>query len=129
MTDNIRGDYGLAASVPTEGPLDQWAELERLAKAATDGPWFRGHNENGSAQGEMSVWPDARMNGEVIATTGSQMPWEGWFSQPAKDAAFIAAANPSTVLKLIAAARANSVGTQRSEVSSTPQPQPKGEDQ
>lgn len=78
------------------------AELARLAEAATPGPWFRGHNEHGSSQGEMSVWPDAGMVGGVIAKCGWQAPWDGWFEQPAKDAAFIAAANPATVLALIA---------------------------
>jgi hypothetical protein len=84
---------------------DRWADLERLAKAATPGPWFRGHNDNGAAQGEMSVWPDERMNGALIAECGGKMPWEGWFEQPAKDAAFIAAANPAAILELVAAAR------------------------
>ncbi|OJU50845.1 MAG: hypothetical protein BGO02_03945 [Brevundimonas sp. 67-6] len=78
------------------------AELARLAEAATPGPWFRGHNEHGSSHGEMSVWPDAGMVGGVIAKCGWQAPWDGWFEQPAKDAAFIAAANPATVLALIA---------------------------
>lgn len=84
---------------------DRWSELERLALAATPGPWFRGHNENGAAQGEMSVWPDERMHGAQIAKCGHHAPWEGWFEQPAKDAAFIAAANPVTVLELIQTAR------------------------
>lgn len=86
---------------------DEWSELERLADAATPGPWYRGHNENGCAQGEMSVWPDAKMIGAIIAKCGHQAPWAGWFEQPAKDAAFIAAANPSVIKRLIAALRAS----------------------
>lgn len=78
------------------------AELARLAEAATKGPWHRGNNDNGSSQGEMSVWPDPQMRGGIIARCGWQMPWDGWHEQPAKDAAFIAAANPATVLALLA---------------------------
>lgn len=84
---------------------DEWSELERLADAATAGPWYRGHNENGTAQGEMSVWPDAKMIGGIIARCGHQAPWAGWFEQPAKDAAFIAAANPSVIKRLISTLR------------------------
>lgn len=86
---------------PTTRETADHAELVRLAEAATPGPWYRGHNENGCAQGEMSVWPDAKMIGAIIAQCGHQAPWAGWFEQPAKDAAFIAAANPATVLALL----------------------------
>ena len=86
---------------PTTRETADHAELARLAEAATPGPWYRGHNENGCAQGEMSVWPDAKMIGAIIAQCGHQAPWAGRFEQPAKDAAFIAAANPATVLALL----------------------------
>ena len=67
-------------------------ELERLLKAGTPGPWHVGHNELGDAQGPMSVWPDANMVGAIIARCGPQQPWQGWYEQPAHDAALIVAA-------------------------------------
>ena len=85
---------------PLQAGVDH-AELRRLAEAATPGPWYRGHNENGASQGEMSVWPDSHMIGGLIAKAGWQMPWEGWFEQPAKDAAYIAAANPAVMVALL----------------------------
>lgn len=84
---------------------DELSELEHLAKSATPGVWYRGNNDSGNPQGEMSVWPDSNMIGGVIAKCGWQMPWDGWFEQPAKDAAFIAAANPETILRMIHALR------------------------
>lgn len=77
---------------PVSGGADQWSELEAKALAATEGPWMRDRLEpetiRTEAEGDIVVY-------ETV-----------WI----KDAAFIAAANPATVLKLIAAARANSVG-------------------
>jgi hypothetical protein len=67
-------------------------ELERLLKAGTPGPWHVGHNELGDAQGPMSIWPDANMIGAIIARCGPQQPWQGWYEQPAHDAALIVAA-------------------------------------
>lgn len=77
-------------------------KLKRLAEAATQGPWFQGHNDDGDKQGLMSVWPDDRMTGAIIAQCGPHMPWDGWFEQADRDAAYIASANPQAILALIA---------------------------
>lgn len=77
------------------------SRLRGLAEAATPGPWHRGAGENGDPQDPMKVWPDERGVGGLIARTGYQAPWDGWFQQPAADAAFIAAANPEVVISLI----------------------------
>jgi NADPH-dependent ferric siderophore reductase len=67
-------------------------DLKKLLAAATPGPWYVGHNELGDAQGPMSIWPDANMIGAIIARCGPQQPWQGWYEQPAHDAALIVAA-------------------------------------
>jgi NADPH-dependent ferric siderophore reductase len=67
-------------------------ELKRLLKAGTPGPWHVGHSELGDDQGPMSIWPDANMVGALIARCGPQQPWQGWYEQPAHDAALIVAA-------------------------------------
>jgi hypothetical protein len=72
-----------AAPIPTERGDDQWAELERLARRCFVGdPWYTSDDL-------------------ITQSYGSLLP---------QDRVFIAAANPAEVLKLIAAARANSVG-------------------
>lgn len=101
---------------------DQWGELERLANRATPGPWRRDEN---------NVWgacnPDDTTSygmGINIVECRSSVPQ--WAREPLDyeksetNAAFIAAANPATVLELIAAAR--SVGT--SACASEPQNNP-----
>jgi NADPH-dependent ferric siderophore reductase len=67
-------------------------DLKKLLAAATPGPWHVGHNELGDPQGPMSIWPDTSMVGAVIARCGPQGMSQGWFEQPAKDAALIVAA-------------------------------------
>jgi hypothetical protein len=67
-------------------------DLKKLLAAATPGPWHVGHNELGDPQGPMSIWPDTSMVGAVIARCGPQRMSQGWFEQPAKDAALIVAA-------------------------------------
>ena len=68
-------------------------KLEQLATAATPGPW------EASAYG--SVHPTGRSGSIVTALTKSGMH-DGW----AQNAPFIAAADPATVLSLIAEVRA-----------------------
>jgi hypothetical protein len=67
-------------------------DLKKLLAAATPGPWYVGHNKLGDDQGPMSIWPDANMIGAIIARCGPQQPWQGWYEQPAHDAALIVAA-------------------------------------
>lgn len=67
--------------------------LEALAKASTSGPWARHHDPQAYA-----VY---------------QPEFECWIPQDGSDADFIAAANPATVLSLIALARVGLAVTPR----------------
>jgi hypothetical protein len=78
---------------------DRWAELERLCLGATPGPW-----QNGISDLEGVVSLGSTDDGNVVCAP----PDERMELSSAKwpdNAAFIAAANPATVLELIAAAR------------------------
>ena len=74
-------------------------ELERLAKAATPGPWQNGFDD---LEGVVSL--GAKDDGNVVCLPPasfmelSQVRWDD-------NAAFIAAANPATILDLLAANR------------------------
>lgn len=87
--------------------------LEALASEATPGPWFaadwslddgpdlttiEAHEPEGPlAPGQSSIWPDGIRCIKVAETKNGV--------SPLPDAAYIAAADPSTVLRLIAALR------------------------
>lgn len=79
-------------------------ELERLAKAATKGPW-RTHML--FSQGER---PDVAICGDgttVVAADGfpwHRAPWRD-YAAVTNDAAYIAAANPAVILELVAELR------------------------
>lgn len=93
------------ASIPTAPLDDPWAELETLARAASPGPWIRsGCRRKMGDEDCIMVGPD----GFLIAALPIGQPRDhaGAF----KDAAFIAAANPAAVLKLIEAARPTAGG-------------------
>lgn len=79
---------------------DEWSELERLAEAATQGPW----KACGTIYEHMNceVRGGAKGEGQAIAQV-----WEG--PNAFKDGQFIAAANPATVLRLISALRQASI--------------------
>lgn len=94
-------------STPTVTPLDQWAELERLAKAATPGPYRR--DRLGST---VSLYAGS----DFLASMGTRLR----ISQREANAAFFIAVNPSAVLKLIAAARANASGYERQRMNNNP---------
>lgn len=69
--------------------LDQ---LEAVARAATEGPWtFCGTDNNDECRMEHGPFPDCG--------------YSHWTMMRPEDAAFIAAADPPTVLRLIAMAR------------------------
>lgn len=96
------GALPASPSVPAQPLEPLLAELERLALAATPGPWadgppawFRGRKseEDGKRPIQRPGHP-----GTMANVYGKE------------NAAFIAAANPATVLKLIAAVRASEVG-------------------
>ncbi|MBB4799705.1 hypothetical protein HNP32_003465 [Brevundimonas bullata] len=97
--------YGLAALTPRhEAPAegageDNWSELDRLADAATQGPW----KACGTIYEHMNceVRGGAKGEGQAIAQV-----WDG--PNAFKDGQFIAAANPATIKRLIAALRARS---------------------
>jgi len=84
-------DDGMGSSADADtqpGSADRWADLERLAEEAKPGPW----DYTMGASGCPCIEDE---HGRVVASYLS-----------AEDAAYIAAANPSAVLELIAAARA-----------------------
>lgn len=94
--------------------------LEALAKAATPGPWYFGHDDDDNAMSRYTVLakpqegrsvPD---DAAIAATLLQARPFLGrWrdngFGEPdglwEENAAYIAAANPEAVLALIADAR------------------------
>lgn len=99
------------------------AELARLAEAATPGPWSAADwgddfGENKLAvqatepevlsPGQSSIWPDGIRCLRVAETMDGE--------RPAEDAAFIAAANPATVLALLAENAALRGGVQSLEI-------------
>jgi hypothetical protein len=87
---DVAGMIATPPATPIAGDvlwLDRWADLERLAKAATDGPW--------------SV--DERLEPECVR--GRYDDIIVMETERLSDAAFIAAANPAAILELIAAAR------------------------
>ena len=98
-------DQGASLRDTQPGSADRWADLERLAKAATPKRW-------------KPFWGDAveavmcaRTDEEVVFWTGFDASRTA--TTKAKRRAlmnFIAAADPSTVLELIAAARAKEAG-------------------
>jgi hypothetical protein len=69
-----------------------WDEEERLATAATDGPW---------TAGEFCVWSEADVEDGVIVSDGP----DGGGGASEENAAFIAANHPASVLARIAADR------------------------
>lgn len=88
-------------------------ELERLAKAASPGPWFTSdwHEDDGPHEttiefrepeqlgpGQSSIWPDGLRRRMVASTDEAD-------GDTIANAKFIATANPATILRLIAAAR------------------------
>lgn len=66
--------------------IEKHTELRKLAEAATPGPWFVRHAATDDGLSEVE---DGRMHGLFP------------FNCEAHDAAFIAAANPKTVLELL----------------------------
>lgn len=98
----MNGSLGSSADAdPHRAGGDQWAEMGRLALAATPGPWQTFEVRHRGPGYQIHV---GRGRNGVAHVTGG----EGVIRT--KNAAFIAAANPSAVLELIAAARANAVG-------------------
>lgn len=78
----------------TDADLDK---LEALAKAATPGEWVTRYPSHTVV---MAVTPDGTYQGEVARTVSGSLN-----AQREANAAFIAAANPATILDLIASAR------------------------
>lgn len=89
--DQFRAGSAFRMAAETHGYRDTEG-LYLAMLAATPGPWYAGHNKLGDPQGPMSIWPDPSMVGAVIARCGPQGMSQGWFEQPAKDAALIVAA-------------------------------------
>ena len=93
-------------NAPTTQETADHAELARLAEAATPGPWKSIIDDTG---GERSGWPLCIVpeNGDdrSVVRTGGMWPyeWDAKVSQheAVSTAAFIAAANPATVLALL----------------------------
>ena len=90
--DSAHGGYEAEGGM---SPMTKHEELERLARAATPGPWVWEHGELFN--------PEIREQHRRVI--GSE-PYEGqWIDDEGPDAAFIAAANPATVLALLSANR------------------------
>lgn len=95
----FHGEQTLAAApVAPAGEDDEWSGLERLADAATQGQWI-----SDFAEGDYAVARDE--DGGILAYILSS-DYDG--DNAAGDAAFIAAANPATIKRMIAALRARS---------------------
>ncbi|WP_374425063.1 hypothetical protein [Chromobacterium sp.] len=74
---------------------DQLAELERMARAATPGPWRAGRPREIVSASEVCV--DTDIGPKVLLAGNSNFIAEG-----ERNAAFVAAADPATVLALVA---------------------------
>lgn len=100
----------MTRSIETAAPGTEqpWGDLERLAKAATHKEWQHGEGGSINVPRGGTLFASFRGNGTT------------------DDAAFIAAANPATVLELIAAARAGSVGVGGADEPKTPTEQAEG---
>ena len=72
-------------------------ELERLAREATPGPWV-------SRRGFVMQPPEGMWE-TIIADTANGIESENWAKEFVQNGEFIAAANPATVLALIARIR------------------------
>lgn len=89
-------------------PLAEYEALEKLAKAATPGPWRHcvvNQSGFGDAVADTRVWlngPQASDATQVRCDSPDKLGSE----QKVLNAAFIAAANPTTVLALLAEIRA-----------------------
>lgn len=103
-----------APSVPTGDEDDCWSRLERLARAATPGPYYYGRSngsvggkpEDQSGWGYAPVWTNARTAEARNPTVGLLGNHVAHFKLHSDDAVYFAALDPATVLALIAAARA-----------------------
>ena len=150
MTDNIRGDYGLAASVPTGGPLDDLiARLEAASEGSgalddlvgraigciltgiTDGVW--GVKPGGWTQSLDAALALAERvlpeHGPIDLTIMGSAKVTIWSNDPCgRDLSDAFGHTPALAL-CIAVLKAVSVGTERSEVSSNTPTTHKGEDQ
>ena len=90
--DSAHGGYEAEGGM---SPMTKHEELERLARAATPGPWVWEHGELFN--------PEIREQHRRVI--GSE-PYEGqWIDDEGPDAAFIAAANPATILALLSSNR------------------------
>lgn len=72
---------------------DKYAELRRLAEAATPGPWESVKRSEYDGSDYFLIQTQEERNGWEIAEIRMDVPHE--------NAAFIAAANPSTILSII----------------------------
>ena len=89
-------------------------ELEKLAKAATPGPWFQcGSPWFSDGSGVLAGSPDPHVGVLIVDTenwTGAREEaadgYAGQLADPDADAAFIAAANPAAILSLLSDLRA-----------------------
>lgn len=109
----------IPSSAPTTRETTDHAELARLAEAATKGPWDRmaGRGLVRAIRDDLAVplfeplepysdplldAPTCRVGGEVVFRANSQAARESAaIRQAVHNAAFIAAANPATVLALL----------------------------
>lgn len=100
------GALPASQSVPTQPLEPLLADLERLALAATPGHWYP---ELDKADQLRHVWTHIDDEPILVAVVMGDES-DDVTPEPSSNAAFIAAANPDTVLKLIAAVRASEAG-------------------
>ena len=71
--------------------MSEWSKLKELAEAATPGPW--------ALDSKRSLSVRTPVANQTVATTGCD---EELFARWNHNAGFIAAANPATILRLLA---------------------------
>ena len=79
---------------------DDWADLARLAEAATPGPWEVDDDDCGMATPDAPMVATPWVGGRRTHIVGSPVRPHG--KPLPENAEFIAAANPATILRLIA---------------------------
>lgn len=81
--------------------MSKYDELKRLAEVATPGPWERGSRKLGGSvyAGPVQHWANGSGQCQIVMTTGAEWMNPGDME---RNADFIAAANPATILELIA---------------------------
>src|SRR6478735_11374937 len=90
--------------IPRTDPMTDLDTLERLAREATPGPWELSHAGEGGRGGFRITEFYVRLPGADFALAADVL--DAAMNPSEANAAFIAAANPAQILRLVAIARA-----------------------